>query len=233
MRRADRLFEIVQALRGGRLRTAAQLADQLEVSRRTIYRDIVQLQATGVPIDGEAGTGYVLSSDYHIPPLTFTSEEVTALVFGARVVQAWGGERLGRAAAEALVKIQSVLPDHLRESIEGAAVYAPDIMIDPALRPDLDAWRGAVDGRRMASIAYESLDGEPSERDIRPLGLFFWGRVWTLLTWCELRQDFRSFRVDRIVQYRISAETFRRMPGQELHDFLKRMDDCEDEVLSR
>lgn len=233
MRRADRLFEIVQALRGGRLRTAAQLAEQLEVSRRTIYRDIVQLQATGVPIDGEAGTGYVLSSDYHIPPLTFTSEEVTALVFGARVVQAWGGERLGRAAAEALVKIQSVLPDHLRESIEGAAVYAPDIMIDPALRPDLDAWRNAVDGRRIASIAYESLDGEPSERNIRPLGLFFWGRVWTLLTWCELRRDFRSFRIDRIVNYRVSADTFRRTPGQELHDFLKRMDDCEDEVLSR
>lgn len=233
MRRADRLFEIVQSMRGGRLRTADDLAEQLEVSRRTIYRDIVQLQATGVPIEGEAGIGYVLSSDYHIPPLTFTADEIAALVFGARVAQAWGGKDMARAAAEALVKIQSVLPDHLQGRIADAAVYAPDIVVDPALRPELDKWRNAIDGRHFADITYCSLNDETSVRTIRPLGLFFWGKVWTLLTWCEKRWDFRSFRVDRIMAGQVNTQCFPRTPGQELHDFMKRMDECEDEVVKR
>ena len=112
MRRADRLFQIVQSLRGGRLVTAAKtLAERLEVSERTIYRDIADLQSTGVPIDGEAGVGYVMRSGYDLPPLMFTRDEIVALVAGIRMVKSWGGISMARAAAEALVKIELVLPE--------------------------------------------------------------------------------------------------------------------------
>ncbi|MCZ6511353.1 MAG: HTH domain-containing protein, partial [Alphaproteobacteria bacterium] len=111
MRRADRLFQIVQYLRGGRLTTAARLAETLEVSERTIYRDIADLQASGVPIDGEAGVGYVMRNGYDLPPLMFTRDEIVALVAGARLIRAWGGAAMARAAEEALVKIGSVLPE--------------------------------------------------------------------------------------------------------------------------
>ena len=124
MRRADRLFEIVQALRGGRLLTAQAIAEQLEVSKRTIYRDLAHLQACGVPIEGEAGVGYLLSSDYHMPPLTFTADEITALVLGARMVQTWASEDLAKGAAEALVKIDAVIPAGMRSLINETQLYA-------------------------------------------------------------------------------------------------------------
>lgn len=108
---ADRLFQIVQYLRGGRLVTAAMLAERLEVSERTIYRDIADLQSSGVPTDGEAGVGYLMRDGYDLPPLMFTRDEVVALVAGARLIRAWGGAGMARAAEEALTKIGSVLPD--------------------------------------------------------------------------------------------------------------------------
>ena len=221
MRRADRLFQIVQYLRGGRLTTAARLAERLEVSERTIYRDIADLQSTGVPIDGEAGFGYVMQSGYDLPPLMFTHDEITALVAGARLIRAWGGLEMARSAEEALVKIDAVLPDDVRTRAKSVEIHAMAPEMTDELRARLDRMERCVDARNRLSIAYRREDGECSERVVRPLALWFWGKVWTLISWCELRDDFRMFRVDRIMEMQEQAETFRHERGKTLQDFYR------------
>lgn len=221
MRRADRLFQIVQYLRGGRLTTAARLAERLEVSERTIYRDIADLQSTGVPIDGEAGLGYVMQSGYDLPPLMFTRDEITALVAGARLIRAWGGLEMARAAEEALVKIDSVLPDDVRTRAKSVEIHAMAPEMTDELRGRLDRMERCVDARYRLSISYRREDGECSDRVIRPLALWFWGKVWTLISWCELRNDFRMFRVDRIMDMREQSDTFRHERGKTLQDFYR------------
>lgn len=223
MRRADRLFEIVQHLRGGRLLTAQMLAERLEVSKRTIYRDLVDLQASGVPIEGEAGVGYLLASDYHLPPLSFNQDELAALVLGARMTKAWAGQELAQAAEEALVKIDAVLPEEMRARVHENAIFAPSFNIPDDYKSRLDELRRATDRRSYVELDYESLKGVSSRRRVRPLGLFFWGKVWTLVGWCELRQDFRSFRVDLIRAVLVFDQAFLREDGRELRDFLIRM----------
>ncbi len=199
MRRADRLFQIVQYLRGGRLITARSLAERLEVSERTIYRDVADLIGSGVPIEGEAGVGYVMRLGYEVPPLMFTRAEVSALVAGARMMRAWGGAEMARAAEEALVKIEAVLPESLRESAGKVPVHALGMFsLDPDDRLKLDRMEAACEAHVLLSFDYEDKNGSITRRSVRPLGLYFWGKVWTLATWCELRQDFRSFRIDRI-----------------------------------
>nr|WP_321444084.1 YafY family protein [uncultured Cohaesibacter sp.] len=220
MRRADRLFEIVQALRGGRLLTAQAIAEQLEVSKRTIYRDLAHLQACGVPIEGEAGVGYLLSSDYHMPPLTFTADEITALVLGARMVQTWASEDLAKGAAEALVKIDAVIPAGMRSLINETQLYALSFRTGERERALLDELRLASRDRHYLDLDYLSLEGKSSTRRVRPLGLYFWGQVWTLLAWCELREGFRSFRVDHIEALRMSEAHFPHEAGKELKDFI-------------
>ena len=198
MRRADRLFRIVQHLRGGRLSTAARMAEELEVSERTIYRDIADLQASGVPIDGEAGVGYVLRSGFDLPPLMFTHDEITALMVGARLASAWGGARIALAAEEAMVKIEAILPPKLKERVRETRIYAPSYKLSAEVRDRLDRLEIAIEARTVVEIAYCREDGEESKRRLRPLGLFFWGNAWTLAAWCELREGFRTFRIDRI-----------------------------------
>lgn len=222
MRRADRLFQIVQALRGGRLVTARQLAEQLEVSERTIYRDIVDLQGSGVPVEGEAGVGYILQSGFELPPLMFTREEIVALVAGARLIRAWGGHDMAKAAEEALVKIRAVLPEPERARAEAVQVHAfPMPQLDDATRARLDRIERAVDERTRLILAYADAEGVVTQRPVRPLGLWFWGKVWTLVAWCELREDFRMFRVDRIREMR-TGDAFRLERGKSLRDFYGR-----------
>ncbi len=199
MRRADRLFRIVQALRGGRLRTARQLAEALEVSERTIYRDIVDLQGSGVPVEGASGLGYVMADGYDLPPLMFTRGEIIALVAGARLAQAWGGLAMAQAAEEALVKIAAILPEQDRARANAVHVQAmlygaPDL----ATRALIDRLESAANTRERMLLAYRDGDGQTTDRIVRPLSLGFWGKVWTLVAWCELRADFRMFRLDRI-----------------------------------
>jgi predicted DNA-binding transcriptional regulator YafY len=199
MRRADRLFQIVQLLRGGRLVTARMLADKLEVSERTIYRDIVDLQGSGVPVEGEAGVGYIMRDGYDLPPLMFTRDEIAALVAGARMVRAWGGLSMARAAEEALVKIGAVLPDAKRPTVEATAIFAPSFEFAEGQRATLDVVDRAIDRSERLTFAYTDAKGDATQRTVRPLGLYFWGKVWTLLGWCELREDFRGLpdRPDR------------------------------------
>lgn len=199
MRRADRLFQIVQYLRGGRLLTALTLSQRLEVSERTIYRDIADLIGTGVPIEGEAGVGYVMRAGYDLPPLMFSRDELVALVAGARMIREWGGASMALAAEEALVKIEAVLPDNARNRIDTVRVHArnPESM-SQELRKRIDDLEQAAEKHTRLTFAYKDAEGGASARTVRPLGLWFWGKVWTLVAWCELREDFRMFRVDRI-----------------------------------
>lgn len=221
MRRADRLFQIVQYLRGGRLCTARSLAERLEVSERTIYRDIADLMATGVPIEGEAGVGYVMRAGFEMPPLMFSDEEVVALVAGARMIGAWGGAAMALAAKEAVVKIEAVLPDRLRARAGAVHVHALRLSeINPADQARIDQLEAACQARIRLSLSYQDASGTASKRQVRPLGLWFWGKAWTLVAWCELRDDFRAFRIDRIDQMQ-ELDTFRPEPGKSMTAYIK------------
>lgn len=222
MRRADRLFGIVQRLRGGRLVTARALAERFEVSQRTIYRDVADLQASGVPIDGEAGVGYLMREGFDLPPLMFTRDEVVALVAGARMVQSFGGAAMARAAAEAMVKIGAVLPEPERGRLRRTEIHAAGDALPDAIRVMLDRLDATVEARRVLRLGYRDEDGRDTVRDVRPLGLWFWGRVWTLVAWCELRDDFRMFRLDRIRSLGEAGRSFGPEPGRRLVDFHRR-----------
>ena len=223
MRRADRLFRIVQLLRAGRLSTARSFAQKLEVSERTIYRDIQELQLSGMPIEGEAGVGYTLRRDFDIPPLMFDRQEIAALVLGARMVKAWGGTEMAEAANNALRKIEAVLPPDLRDRIDQVQLYAPGFRVSKELRHRLDSLHHAAIDRSVLDVEYTSEAGDLTRRRIRPLALVFWGGAWTLVGWCELRRDFRSFRVDRMQFISILDEIFTPQAGQTLADFLKQV----------
>lgn len=221
MRRADRLFQIVQALRGRRLVTARDLAGRLEVSERTIYRDMAELIGSGVPITGEAGIGYVLRGGFDIPPLMFTPDELEALAVGARMVQALTGSGLAAAAAEAIVKIEAVIPASRRADLVRSRLFVPDVLVCPGLRERLDLIHQAISEHQVLSFAYTREDGEMSRRSVRPLGLFFWGKVWTLGSWCELRGAFRNFRADRMTGIVVEDRPFQEEKGRTLQDFLR------------
>lgn len=218
MRRADRLFQIVQLVRGRRNTTADFLAERLAVSVRTVYRDIADLQAQGVPLDGEAGVGYRMRAGFDLPPLMFTRDEAQALMAAVRLAAPRLDRTLANHAEMAMAKIVAVLPPAVRAAAEALPLYAPVAAVDEATRERLTQLREAVEQRRKLRIAYADEQGRASERTVRPLGCFFWDAVWTLATWCELREDFRSFRVDRIAGLTVLDERFRDEPGRTLAD---------------
>jgi predicted DNA-binding transcriptional regulator YafY len=223
MRRADRLFAIVQYLRGRRLTTAAQLARWLEVSERTVYRDVADLAASGVPVDGEAGLGYRIRAGFDLPPLMFTFDEIDALAIGARFVEAWAGPRLAVGARSALAKIAAALPAEKRTALERAPLFAPGFFIDPKPGERLDALRRAIAEQLFVDLDYKDVGDRVTQRRTRPLGLYFWGDAWSLAAWCELRQDFRNFRLDRIAALELSQTRFPDEAGKRLADFLRKM----------
>jgi predicted DNA-binding transcriptional regulator YafY len=232
MRRADRLFQIVQLVRGRRLTTAAFLAQRLAVSLRTVYRDVADLQAQGVPLDGEAGVGYRMRAGFDLPPLMFTRDEAQALVASVRVAEPRLDEILARHAEMALGKIMAVLPPATRAAAESLALFAIPERVDTATRTRLALLRGAIEGRRKLQVQYLDLKGQASQRVLRPLGCFHWDATWTLAAWCELRQDLRNFRIDRIAQLQALDETFRDEPGKTLAD-LFRAAEAEGNTLQR
>ncbi|QNK66139.1 helix-turn-helix transcriptional regulator [Variovorax sp. PAMC26660] len=223
MRRADRLFQLVQIIRGRRLTTAAFLAQRLEVSERTVYRDVADLQHQGVPIEGEAGVGYRLGAGFELPPLMFTQDEASALVAAARLAQSWVDPAMARDIETGLGKILSVLPPAARVSAEALALYAPAMGLDDALRARLQTLREAVQSHNKLRLDYRDVSGDASARTVRPLGCFYWGKVWTLSTWCELRNDFRGFRLDRMNAIELLPERFRDEPGKTLADMLRQL----------
>lgn len=224
MRRADRLFQIIQCLRGGQLMTAAQMAERLEVSERTIYRDIVDLQSNGVPIDGERGMGYMLRDGFDLPPLMFSRSEIASLVAGARFVKAWGGMAMAAAAEDALSKIEAVIPPAERSHLNHVEIQAPRNGMSRRHRRLVDEVSSALERQVVLEIDYGDADGASTSRRIRPLSLWYWGKVWTIVAWCELRKDFRLFRLDRISSMSSTDCVYVSEAGQSLQDFLIQSD---------
>lgn len=209
MRRADRLFLIIHALRGRRRALPARnLAQTLNVSLRTIYRDVADLQCSGVPIEGEAGVGYVLRHGADIPPLMFNESELEALMVGTRFVRAFGGERLSLGARTALLKIVAVLPPALRERSDRTRIFAPQVPNRIECSGVIDRLHEAITRMSVLRIEYRDEAGRVSERAIEPLCLVFWGNVWTLGSWCRLRSDFRTFRADRMEHFEATGEHY-------------------------
>src|SRR5262249_20838198 len=186
LRRADRLFELLQLLRGGRLRTGHELADELGVSLRTVYRDMAALSGSGVPVDGERGVGFLLREPYFLPPLTLTADELEALTLGVAMVRTHGDEDLAKAAGALLLKIDAVLPEGRRTGARTMPLAVQGVPLDRAHRGWLKTMRTAIKGREKLALSYRDAGDQASERTIRPLELEHWGKVWTCTAWCEL-----------------------------------------------
>jgi predicted DNA-binding transcriptional regulator YafY len=210
MRRADRLFQIVQILRRHRRRgiTAAQIAEILEISERTVYRDMRDLMASGVQVQGEAGVGYRLDAKFELPPMSFAGDEIEALVLGARMVERFADDGLRQAALSILDKVHAVLPESERERLDSTALFALTFAPPNDTKKHLALLRRAIGERKKVELLYEDAHGTVSERQACPLGLYFWGHVWSLGTWCDLRKDYRNFRVDRMRDVHILEEQF-------------------------
>ncbi len=206
MSRSARLLDLVQILRRHRRPvSAARLAEELGVSLRTTYRDVATLQAQGAPIEGSAGLGYVLKAGYFLPPLMFDADEADALILGLRLVGERGDEDLTRAADNALAKIAAVLPSELEDVVvTGALMAGPG----SAAAPHLSTLREAIRGERRLLLFYTDKKGRASERWVWPVAIGFFEAAEVLAAWCELRADFRHFRLDRIVAAEAAAERY-------------------------
>jgi predicted DNA-binding transcriptional regulator YafY len=223
MRRADRLFQIVQFLRSRRLTTAEWLAERLQVSKRTIYRDITDLSLSGVPVEGEAGVGYVLRQKMDLPPLCFDRDELTAMQMGLRFVHAYTDEKYSLAASSAMAKIKAATQGTVSEDLPKSQVFIPLKMASRS--PLMAVLVTAIDAQQKVQIDYCSEIRQKSHRIIWPLGLFFWGQNWTLLSWCELREDFRSFRLDRIEDLLILDAVYQPQPHQRMPEYFRQMEE--------
>ncbi len=222
MRRADRLFRIVEYLKARRTVVRAQdLADLLEVSLRTIYRDMADLMTSGTPIIGEAGTGYVLDKHYLVKPLMFDVEELEALALGAQMVQSWSDPSLTKSAHTALDKIHATLPSDLSNSLLDEVLFSFSPQARPIIKVDFTSIRRAIHTRHKVAFHYYNEKQEPTRRTVRPLALAFFAPVWVLLGWCEKRNDFRNFRLDRISDLIIMDVVFYQENGKTLDDFKK------------
>ncbi|NOY41766.1 MAG: YafY family transcriptional regulator [Planctomycetes bacterium] len=224
MRRADRLFRIVEYLKARRqVVTADTLASVLEVSVRTIYRDIADLGSSGVPIIGEAGVGYLLNRDYLVQPLMFDVEELDALALGARMVESWGDRAIAKAARQAVDKITAVLPETLQNEIQTEVIFSLPSRGKHTLAIDFTSLRRAIRTRHRVEFRYTTEEGVESQRRVRPLCLAFFAPVWLLTGWCETREDFRNFRLDRMQTMQIKDDPFRDEKGKRLRDYQEQM----------
>jgi len=201
MRRADRLFQIIQILRRStRPLTAAALAEELEISKRTVYRDVADLIGQRVPIEGEAGLGYLLATDYDMPPLMLTSDEIEAVMLGAQWVAGRSDKILSNAARDVVAKIAAVVPERLRPFIVEPSVGAKPTIGEPEERVDTSMLRSAIRNGVKLRLRYRSEAGEETERTVWPVILGYAETNRLLVAWCELRQSFRHFRTDRIIE---------------------------------
>jgi predicted DNA-binding transcriptional regulator YafY len=219
MRRTDRLYDLIQILRDGRLHRAGEIAVALGVSERTIWRDMATLTASGMPLEGERGVGYILRSPITLPPMILSAVELAALRAGLRHVADGPDASLARAARGIAAKVAAVTP-----------VLGDNDPLDtpsrdtPRATPLLPILRAAVQRRERLAITYIDAAGHQTHRDIRPLQLGFWGRVWSLTAWCEAR-GFQQFRVDRIIAVDPTGEIFADEPGKTIEDYHIEKDD--------
>ena len=220
MQKAERLFQLTNLLRGRRtVITARELAVRLQVSERTIYRDIQTLELSGIPIEGEAGVGYRLRHNFELPPLMFDREEILALILGSRMVKSWADPQLANAADRALDKINAILPDHLKALAQQQSLLVPDFRSD-ALPVIIQQLRQAIENQHTVELHYTRADGEQSKRHVDPLGQVYWGGKWTLIAWCQQRHDYRQFRLDRIEQLTVTEQIFEITNTRSLQHYL-------------
>src|SRR4051812_26000503 len=208
MGRSTRMFEVIQVLRGARKpMTALAIAERLEVNKHTIYRDIAALQAMRIPIEGEAGIGYVMRRGFDLPPLMFDADEVEAIVVGLALLRRTGDAGLQMAAASVGTKIAEVLPQETGNTIDLRTLHVSTWGASvPGI--DMKAVRRAIREERKLRLGYLDAGNQPTQRVVRPLALVYYVEVTVLAGWCELRDDFRHFRVDRIASLKLLAERF-------------------------
>lgn len=224
MRRADRLAELVEIVRDGRLHTARDLASALEVSERTIYRDMDTLAASGVPIEGERGVGYLMREPVFLPPLALSLIELEALALGMAIVREAADQELQMAAESLLGKVEGHAAVRRRSPGKwGFGVYAFEAA--RAGFAHMPLIRRAIRDGLILRITYCSITNEETERDIRPLQTEYWGRVWTCSAWCELRAGFRAFRIDRMENCAETGRRFTPEPGKTIEDYLAHVAD--------
>ncbi len=224
MRRAERLFRIVNEMRARRVSRAEDLAQRFEVSPRTIYRDIVHLQASGLPIEGEAGVGYILRPGFELPPVTFTHEELEALAVALSFTESLDDADLATAAREVRAKLQAGLPAPETRKLADAPYFA---LRRSTGAPDHAApIRRAIRKRLIVALTYADGSGAISHRRIRPLAIWNMAEGWMFSGWCELRGDFRTFRFDRITDLTVTDVVFAQEDAKGLQAFLA-ADHCE------
>lgn len=230
MRRTDRLFELIQILRDGRRHTAAAMAGRLAVSIRTIWRDMDTLTASGVPVEGTRGLGYRLASPITLPPLTLSDPELEALHLGLAVVAESADPELQEAARALTARLEDVLPGHRTAPAAGWGLAAFPFADAARGFPHMPVIRAAIRARTRLHLTYRAPDSDADSepvattvaRVVRPLLMEYWGKLWTLTAWCELREDFRMFRVDRIEALSATTDSFPDEPGKSLAAYLAR-----------
>jgi len=223
MRRVDRLFQIIEIIRSRKITTADYLAQRLELSTRTIHRHINDLRLAGIPVTGSAGKGFTVATTFSLPPISLSDEEMDALAFGARLVESTADENLAQAARQAFAKIEAISGNRKKRGVNSPQLFSGKSRLNEKDANVLGALRRAVDKCRYVDIDYVDFKGETSTRRIRPLGLVFWGRSWTLASWCELRKGFRVFRIDRIQELNVLLSCYDRNPEKSWDKFLAQL----------
>lgn len=218
MRRAERLFRLVSELRARGVCRAEDLAAYFEISVRTVYRDIAHLQGSGLPIEGEAGVGYLLRPGFDLPAITFTFEQLDALALGLSFVEVAGDTALSEAAREVRAKLQASLPEPEKRKLENAPLFAS--RRDGRAAPSMKVIRRAIRERNTLRLCYADAEGSLSDRRVRPLAIWAFTEGWLFAGWCELRNDFRAFRLDRISALEDTGERFADNPNQNLQAYL-------------
>ena len=222
MRRSDRLFDLIHLLRDGRLHRASEMAERMQVSVRTIWRDMTTLMESGLPVEGERGVGYILRAPMTLPPMMLNLAELEALRAGLSHVATGSDAGLARAARGLATKIAAVTPAPI--SADPEDLFALHRKKPTRQKPHLPPLRAAIRGKERVTLSYLELDGQESHGDARPLRLDLAGRVWTLLAWCEVRADFRKYRLDRVLDLHRTGERFALEKGKTLADLASRTD---------
>ena len=227
MRKAERLNEIVHHLRRmHQAVTADTLAALFEVSPRTIYRDIQDLMDSGIPITGEAGVGYVIDKQYHLPPIMFDADEIEAIALGIGMVSNWTDAAFARKAKSAYEKIQATLTAPMIHELTQISTFSAPSRYKIPWKVNFTEVRECIRRKQFVTFSYLDLSDQVTERTIRPLALISFSPIWLLAGWCEMRQNFRNFRLDRISDFSVSPQRFRDEKGKALSDYLKEQDDC-------
>ena len=227
MRKAERLNEIVHQLRRmHQAVTADTLAALFEVSPRTIYRDIQDLMDSGIPITGEAGVGYVIDKQYHLPPMMFDADEIEAIALGIGMVSNWTDAAFARKAKSAYEKIQATLTAPMIHELTQISTFSAPSRYKIPWKVNFTEVRECIRRKQFVTFSYLDLSDQVTERTIRPLALISFSPIWLLAGWCEMRQNFRNFRLDRISDFSVSPQRFRDEKGKALSDYLKEQDEC-------